>query len=202
MCNLSNKFFHLNDVTICSAWIQGGLTFIAGAFVLWAAYFTYKPIKDEKKAKRIAYSSMMSGILSHLLVNINEHSNADDSHDLKIFPIPAEIELKNWGNHALFHPEQVLLLIRLVELLEQNNLYAEHDKLTGPYDMEHMASPDRFKELRTTYIWSENYLKYKSKCLNMTKEKFNNNRSCIVEKLNELILSMKCFIFFLAVHCL
>jgi hypothetical protein len=36
-----------SEKEIKAAWIQGCLTFIAGEFVLWAAYLTYKPIKVE-----------------------------------------------------------------------------------------------------------------------------------------------------------
>jgi hypothetical protein len=130
---------------------------------------------------------MMSEIFSNLLANIDEHSNSDDSHNLKTFLIPDEIKLKNWENHALLHLEQVHLLNELVELLEINNLYVKNGKMEGLHVKEHIESPDKFEELRREYFWSDDYLKYKAKCPNMDNEKYKINEKNIIIKLNKLI---------------
>lgn len=126
----NHAFFDFSKEQICSAYIQGLLTLLAGTFVLIAGYWAYRAAtretrlhEEQDKSKRQAYREMMAWKIEKLLEDVEPSDVVGYAP-----PIPAEIKLENWENHALLKENEIKDLRDLYETISKIR-YEEEPKI-------------------------------------------------------------------------
>lgn len=107
---------------ILAAWIQGGLAFAAGFFVILGGGLAYLGAReaariqvrleeDKYKALVCAYKSRMVGVATKLdnMAFINDVHVKCNENEIMIerFDLPEELDPKNWRDHAMLGDEAV-----------------------------------------------------------------------------------------------
>jgi hypothetical protein len=116
---------------IWAAWIQGGLTFAAGAVAIVGGAFAYRAAikaariqvkleEDKHKALVSAYITRMAEIVRNLddtaFVNSVHLKGDPDTVRVDTFAVPEELHPRNWRDHAMLGDKAVTAISDVYEM--------------------------------------------------------------------------------------